>query len=52
MTVRVYEAADEERGTLADRFLDVVLEKGTLWLLVGVGILAVIVVGVQIGIAL
>jgi hypothetical protein len=51
MTIRAHETPDNDRATLADRFLDAVLDKGTLWLLAGVGILAGVVVGVQIGIA-
>lgn len=40
---------EEEREERADAFLDAVLDKGTVWLLWGVGVLAVVVAVVQVG---
>ena len=42
---------EEAREARADEFLDVATGKGLVWLLIGVGVLAVFIAGVQIGIA-
>jgi hypothetical protein len=39
----------DEVESFSDRFLDVMLDKGLLWLLVGTGVLAVVVAVVQVG---
>jgi hypothetical protein len=39
----------DEVESFSDRFLNVVLDKGLLWLLAGTGVLAVVVAVVQVG---
>ncbi len=41
-------SGDEVEETFSDRFLDLVLEKGLVWLLYGVGVLAVVVAAIQV----